>query len=931
MRTRANLIPYIFFIISGACGLVYEVTWARYLALFLGNTTLAHMCVLAAFMGGLALGSILIGRVTARFRRPLAVYGILELVIGLYAVASPAIIGATRSFMLSSASGMQPGSASWLGLRLLVSVLVLLLPTFLMGGTFPILMEYFQPRSSSSEDKSEWLYLVNCSGAVVGSLLAGFRFIPNNGLQHTLLRIGAMNAALGICAIALAVVGSARVVAPREEQAKTGGVFRHPLAMPVYIAIAASGLASMIYELVWIRIFAVTLGSSTYSFTLMLSAFITGISLGSLAVGVVPRLRKNPLVSFALAEFAIAVAVLLTIPMYERLPYIFWKWASLLNRTSQTYALFNLAKYSLCFSVMALPTFFFGMTLPLAIKTITHRDENIGRDAGFVYGANTLGTLIGSLVTGLVLIRFMGLRHSLEFAIAVNELAAILLLSVSKLSYKRAAVGTVCAVVLGLMMLVPKWNPMSFVVGSFRFYTQPPATWSQYASLYPLLQTQFYREDDDGIVAVTWNKLDLSLYINGKADASSYSDLPTQVLLGQLPMFFKPDARDALVVGLGSGVTANSVLTHPDAAVDCVEISPAVVDAAECFSEANGSVYANDRFHLIREDARSYVAATRKKYDIVSSEPSNPWIAGIGNLFSVEYYHEVDRILKPGGVMAQWIQGYEISDPLILTIIRTVRRVFPNVYIFRANGSDTKSDFIILASRDPLSPDYKAMQERLKSDLVSEDLDRISVDSVAALLGRQMFGPESAEALSGSSGVINSDDHPVLEFYAPKAQYMNSPSDLFIHEDRRLTPGTELFISQYLGGKPLDRATAKSLIRAYSDRRVTEKRLLYPIARYYVSKWPDDAATAGLYALLSGELDHSGARKAAMAIPGNQSDPVTSRAQAECLSNDLISAESVYTPQDFTPALRLLDKALDSNPGSQSLQSLKDKVINLVR
>jgi len=928
---RPNPVAYALFIISGACGLVYEVTWARYLALFLGNTTLAHMCVLAAFMGGLALGSILIGRMTAVFRRPLAVYGVLELIIGLYAVASPAIIGSAKSLTLSAASGMEAGSAAWLGLKLLVSILVLLLPTFLMGGTFPILMEYFQPRSSSSEDKSEWLYLVNCAGAVVGTILAGFRFIPHHGLRHTLMGIGAGNAALGLFAIVIAFIGSAQITTRKTAPEESRKVFSHPLALPVYAAIGASGLASMIYELVWIRIFAVTLGSSTYSFTLMLSAFITGISLGSLAVGMIGWLRRNPLLSFALAEVAIALTVVLTMPLYERLPYVFWKWASLLNRTPQAYGLFNVAKYSLCFAVMALPTFFFGMTLPLAIKCIAHRDERIGRDSGFVYGANTLGTLIGALLTGLVLIRVFGLRHSLEFAIVVNELAAVLLLSVSSLTYRRAAAGTVCVAVLALIAVSPKWNPMSFVVGSFRFYTSPPATWQQYASFFPLLKTEFYRESDDGVVAVTWNGTDLSLYINGKADASSYTDLPTQILLGQLPVFFKPDSRDALVVGLGSGVSANSILTHPDMTVDCVEISPAVVDAADVFSEVNGSVSANERFHLIRDDARSYVAATHKKYDIVSSEPSNPWIAGIGNLFSLEYYREVDSILKPHGIMAQWIQGYEISDTLILAIVRTMRTVFPYVYIFRGNGSETESDFIVLASREPLTPVFEVMQERLKSDLVAEDLERISVDSLPALLGRQMFGPESAAALSGDSGVVNSDDRPVLEFYAPKAQYLNSPSKLFVSEDRRLAGGTELFVAQYLRGKPLSREIAKSLIRGYSDRRVTEKRLLYPLAGYYISKWSDDTETAQVYAAVAEELDHSDARRAAMAIGGDPSDPITLRLQAQAVAEDTISGNSVYTPQDFVPALILLDKALASNPDNEAMQALKEQISRLMR
>lgn len=926
MRNHLNRVPFLFFIISGACGLVYEVTWARYLALFLGHTTLAHMCVLAAFMGGLALGSIFIGRMTAGFRRPLAAYGILELVIGLYALASPAIIHAAQSAMIAAGSGLQPGTPALLAYKLLVSIVVLLLPTVLMGGTFPILMEYYRPRSESAEDKSEWLYLLNCGGAVLGSLIAGFALIPAFGLRSTLTGVGLLNGLLGACAVAVAYAVASDSPSPKSH-ADTRASHRHELAMPVYIAIAVSGMASMVYELVWIRVFAVTLGSSTYSFTLMLSAFITGISLGSLAVGLIARLRRHPLVSFALAEIAIALTVVLGLPLYERLPYIFWRWASLLSRTPEAYGLFNLMKYSLCFAVMAVPTLFFGMTLPLAIKSIARRDERIGMDSGFVYGANTLGTLFGALIAGLFLMRTLGLRHSLEAALVVNALAGILLLSVSSLARKTAVSIATCIVLVGLIVAMPKWHPVNLSVGTFRFTTSAPATWADYEKLSLQIEVLFHREDDDGIVSITRSGAgpDISLQINGKADASSYSDLPTQVLLGQLPLFLKPDARDVLVVGLGSGVTAHSVLTHPDTRVDCVEISPAVVEASRFFASVNGRVYENKRFNLICEDGRSYVSMTRRKYDVVSSEPSNPWIAGIGNLFSREFYQGVDRVLNPGGLLVQWVQRYEISDDLVRTIIRTMSEVFPYVYVFESN----ESDFVMIASRDPLSPDLAAMRRLMRIPSVRADLARISTDSLAALLGRQTLCPDAASALAGGDASINSDDRPVLEFAAPKAQFLGRTCEQFDAADQRLTRGGELLIRSYLRGGPIAREDLMSLLKVYADPRVKNARLSYLLTRYAMSKWPDTRVTR-LYAMLAQDMDSSVARQAIMGL-GASSDPKTLRAQADILSRDLMSAHSVFTPQDFTPALLLIDKAMAASPQNASLQSLKDQLLALSR
>lgn len=928
MKRLFVLIPYVLLTVSGACALVYEVTWARYFALFLGHTTLAHMCVLAAFMGGLALGSILIGRMTVAFKRPLAMYGVLELLIGVYALASPTILHIARSVMLSVGSGLEPGSATWLGLKLIISIATLIVPTALMGGTFPILMRYFQPATPSAADKSEWLYAVNCVGAVAGSLVAGFALIPLLGSKSTLFATGAINIALGLCAMLLTKLGADAHI-QHESPAETHDESRHPLAVPVYAAIALSGLVSMVYELVWIRIFAVTLGSSTYSFTLMLAAFITGISLGSLTVGILPKIQRNPLVSFAFAEIAIGITVVLGLPMYERLPYVFWQWSSLLSRTSEAYSLFNLAKYALCFTIMLVPTFFFGMTLPLAIKSVARHDERIGKDSGFVYGANTIGTLIGALLTGLVFIKALGLRHSLELGLMLNIATGIVLLLISSLPRKRRfAVGALAAGLL-LVLIMPRWHPLSFIAGTFRQMNAPPATWNDYKKEWLNTEVVFYSESDDGTVAVTRipQTQELSLFINGKADATSFSDLCTQILLGQIPMFLCPDARDVLVIGLGSGVSANSILTHPGTRVDCIEISPDVVEAARYFGDHNGRLLENDRCHVVVEDARAYVAITPNKYDVVSSEPTNPWIAGVGNLFSREYYREIDRILKPGGVMAQWIQRYELSDDLMRTILRTMLSVFPCVYIFEAN----RGDYVVIASREPLSPDYSAMEKRLGIPEVRGDLARITVDSVIAILGRQAYSSESARMMAKGGESVNTDDYPVLEFQAPKASYLAEMCPDFERQDQRLAAGYDLFAVDYLNGRSLSREQTLSLVASYSDRRVGSQMLMYPLLRYYLSKWPGSPSTLGLYAMLVDSYDVSASVRAAAAMARTGATPKSLELQALTTTNDLLGAHTVFTPQDFGPALKVLDKAIELNPQNGVLPEMKRRALALSR
>lgn len=927
-----RVIPFAFFVVSGACGLVYEVTWGKYLALFLGNTSLAYMCVLASYMGGLALGSFIIGSASTRIRRPLALYGWLESAIGLYAVAFPFLIHPVESLVLSQGESLGFGTSAWVGLKLASALAVLLLPTVLMGGTFPLLMRHYQPATIQQEDKAEWLYTTNCAGAVAGGLLAGFVSIPSIGVSHTLWYVGVANVLLGAAAVAMGAGPAVKEadVAPARKNGKPDGK-ANPLLRPVYAAIAVSGATSMVYELVWIRIFGITLGGTTYAFTLMVSAFITGIAAGSLVVGAVPWLRRNALIAFALAETAIGVAILASLPVYQRLPYVFWKWASLLRPSPESMWLNNLFQYTMCFIVMVVPTVFFGATLPLAIKSVARRDERLGRDSGFVYGANTLGTLAGALLTGLVLIPVLGSRHSLEWAIVVNiAVGALLLWFVGQRRARTAALILVPAAIV-LVVAVPEWHPASLKMGSYGMGSAP-SSWDGYKRFLDSLRVKFFDEDGSATVAVYtaadsgYGQPDDILSINGKPDASSYADLPTEVLLGQAPMMLKPDAEDVLVIGLGSGVTAASALTHPYATVDCVEISPAVARAARCFSSVNGNVLDNDRFRLIVEDARTYVGATRKKYDVIVSEPSHPWVAGVANLFSLEFLRSAEKVLKPGGVLVQWFQGYDMSDELVGVMLRTLRKVFPSIYIFEG-ASD---DYIIVAAREPVDPDFAAMDERMNMGAVLRDLGRVGIDSTAAFLGRQVIGPSQAAKLAGK-GPLNTDDLPVLEYKAPVAMYSDSVPAKVKNNDQRLGRGDELFSAAYLKARPLDPASCISLILSYSDPRTDNPRLSIALLRGCKSRWPGDPRILAMYSERTRNVDPQGACLSAKAAAKAMQDPMTYSLAAEAEFRELSLSHSVFTPQDFGPAIDLMGRAARMDPGNQRYAQRRAEMIASVR
>lgn len=929
--------PYLFFVISGACGLVYEVTWGKYLALFLGNTSLAYMCVLASFMGGLAIGSFLLGALSARLSRPLALYGLIEVAIGLYAIVFPLLMHPVQSTVLAQAASLGFGSPAWIALKLAASLIVLLLPTILMGGTFPLLMKHFQPRSVSAEDKAEWLYATNCTGAVVGALLAGFMFIPSIGLRHTLWYVGFANVVLGAAALALgrtarrAAQGGGETIEPKPASAEvTDSKARRPLR-PVYAAIAISGATSMVYELVWIRMFAITLGGSTYAFTLMVAAFITGIAIGSLFVAWSPRLRHSPLIAFAIAEIAIGGAILASLPLYQRLPYVFAKWSSLLNPSPDSMWLYSLFQYSICFVVMLIPTIFFGATLPLAIKAVARRDGRIGRDSGFVYGANTVGTLAGALLTGLVLMPVFGLRHSLEVALTANVAIGALLLWAHGLPRMRLAAIAVAPIALLLVSLVPHWHPASFTMGA-RGLSGVLPTWSAYEKTLDKVKVRFFGEDGAASVAVFttadsgYGQPDDIMTINGKADASSFGDLPTEVLLGQTPMMLKPNALDVLIIGLGSGVTAGSVLTHPGATVDCVEISPAVAQGARFFDSVNGGVLQSDRFRLIVEDARTYVSAGTKKYHIIVSEPSNPWVAGVGNLFSLEFFRSVDRALMPDGLLVQWFHSYGMTDELTAVMLRTVQKVFPYTYLFEGQTDD----YIVVASRKPIHPDFAAMEECMRVEEVRRDFERISIRSLAAFLGRQCLGAQQMTKLAGS-GPINTDDLPIIEYQAPVAIYARSTASGLVSSDQRLLSGKGLFSTAYLGARRLNSSECISLLESYCDRRTENPRLQAALLRYYNNRWPGDSHGLTMYSQRMREIDLGVAQTAARDAVQASADSAAYQAAAEASYRQYLFANSVFTPQDIAPAIRLMDRAIALAPDNHALRARRLEMMRSAR
>ncbi|MDX1932346.1 MAG: hypothetical protein SFU56_07060 [Capsulimonadales bacterium] len=848
----ATVFVCLLFVLSGACGLGYEVVWAKFLGQFLGNTVLLHTAVLGAFVSGLALGSLAIGRRADRWAAPLKIYGFLEIAIAGYAIVFPTLSGLGQSVVYSAAKAMPPGSPALIAVKMLVGAALLALPTILMGATFPVLTAHVERsrRLALGANGANWLYFANCAGAVLGTLVTGFLLIPGVGLTGTVTGIALLNLVVGVAAVVAEKILPAEPIAPPEAAnvvrlpgAPAAGTALTGQQRAVLIAICVSGATAFLYELVWTRLFAVTLGSSTYSFTLMLAAFITGLAGGSIVSGLAPTHRR-PLVWFAVAEVLIGVVIALSVPLYPHLPHTFWQWKWLLRPNAESIGLYHLFQYGVIFSAMSLPTFLFGLTFPTAIKAASEENDggSVAERAAMVYGWNTVGTLAGTLAAGCLLIPMLGLMRTLQIGAVINLGIGLFLLPIGPAIRRGLLFLAVPAAII--LVATPVWDPALLTVGLFRHRDQRPIPWEEHRKLLADRKSVFYREDFGSTVAVVRAKEDtgkdqLTLVVDGKADASSVSDMPTQVLLAQLPLLFKPDARDVFVLGLGSGVTAGNVLTHPVDRVDCVELSPAVIDAARTFREANHDPFADRRFHLYEDDGKTFLASVNRQYDVIISEPTNPWIAGVGGLFTRETFEAQRDKLRPGGIVAQWFHSYELDDRLVATILRTFREVFPETLIFQG----CSGDFIILGSLEPIRPDYAAMGERMRTPAVAATLTPIRISSIPALLAMQSHSTEAAQALTEGGG-INSDDFPQLEYLAPHAFYVGEPVRRLAEMDGRFRKDGNLLLSEYRRQFPLTQNDEWSIVTLMDDVRIRKNELFPRVLLSYAERYPDDPRAA---------------------------------------------------------------------------------------
>lgn len=760
-----------FFFLSGAAGLIYEVVWSRLLGLIFGTSALAISTVLFAFMGGMALGSIVLGRWVDRWRSPLLLYGILEGLIGIVCLFVPLLLSYVSGVYKIFYPSLQGSFLSISLVRFALILLVLLPPTFLMGGTFPAFTSGYAQMKEVGKDLGV-AYAVNTGGAVVGTLLAGFVLLPSIGMSLTIKIAVTLN---------LLVFGGCLVFARKQEQMGERGeedipyVYPHSLANLSILVIGISGFSSMALEVAWTRALHMVFGITTYAFTSMLSAFLLGLAIGSAEISRIMEKRKDLPLLLAIVEGGIGFSALLVSRFIDDLPHLF---LYIFKLSGGNFYFLQVIQFLVCFLVLLIPTFLFGASFPLALRISLKGKAEMGRSIGGVYASNTLGNIIGSFSAGFLLMPIIGASGIIVLASFLNLIAGgVMLWGIhrEKLLPQPRLAGALflCAVLFSAFPL--RWDIKSLTSGVYLYAPSYLEEGSIEKAKRRIEQRDivYYKDSLTSTVTVTRGVQEgfvaYALQIDGKTEASSHWDLSTQYMISHLPLLLSDSPRKAMLIGLASGCSLGAALAHPLQEIYCLEIEPAMKEACEFFREVNDDCLSDSRARIIIDDGRNFLALTNEKYDCIISEPSNPWISGLGNLFSREFYEICKARLNKGGILALWIPAYVTSVEDFKGMIATVTSVFPYVTLW--NYPPLWSDVIVICSSEPLKISPLKIQRKIEANpRLQKSLGRIGIKNAWDVLKGFLLPPNKVQEFCRGMP-INTDDLPRVEYSSPRWLY----------------------------------------------------------------------------------------------------------------------------------------------------------------
>jgi spermidine synthase len=766
---------------TGVAGLVYEVAWQKYLATLLGSQASATAAVLGIFLGGLSAGYALFGAVSRRVgrrpegraRRLLRVYGAVELGIGGLAFLFPLLFAGA-----SALSGAVAAPAGGPGFAFDVALGALLIgpPTVLMGATIPLLTQALAHDLGDATRVHARIYAANTAGAFGGALLGGFVLVPWLGLDGVLRAMGLVNLAAGALFVGLAPAAAGGVLAEAPRAERLGA------RQAAFGAVAClAGFAMMTLQILLNRIGALALGSSHFTFAMVVAVFVLCLALGSFGVGALRR------ISPALVAGSQWTLVGLLALLYPRLPdatYHAYLLRGLFGREASDFYAFHLAAFGAALLVLAVPIGLAGALLPLLFHQLRRELGALGSAAGRLYSWNTVGSLAGALLGGYLLLFWLDLHHVYRLAVGALVVAAALLTLLVARRLPAAAVGLAAAAGLAGLAVLPAWDPVRLDAGLFRLRPDPSGSPGADAFFERAGRVPVVFHDDDPVASIAVRHSPrhgrlpaLAVFSNGKSDGSLLEDHATMALAALLPALFCDSPQRSFVVGFGTGVTVGELAALEESReVVVAEISPAVMRAAPLFEPGNLEPTRSPRVRVVESDAYRALLRSRERFDVIVSMPSNPWVTGVEMLFSVEFLGAARERLTPRGVYAQWLQLYETDAEVVALVLRGYASVFPEVSVWFTEGADV----ILLGFRDaslPLDP------ERIAGRFVRPDFRagfaRSGIRSLDALLAHELLPVGVVHAdLETLAGPLHRLHHPILSDRAARAFFAGRYAEL---------------------------------------------------------------------------------------------------------------------------------------------------------
>jgi spermidine synthase len=819
-----------FFFTSGACGLVYQVAWTRELALLLGARAYAVSLVLSIFFLGLGAGSLWGGRLADRVRRPLLVYALFEVLIGLWAVAFLGLTGPAEGVVVAALRAFEFSWFSGVLLRGAAAFALLIVPVTLMGATLPLLSRFVADDPALNGRRVGALYTLNTLGAMSGCFLAGFVLLQRFGYTRTTLLAAGLNLAIGAAAtllsrllpVAGAQPGNASNTLPGEcgtgapaclptapGHALTAGGGRPAFHPGLFMAaFAVTGFTALALEVLWTRLLAMVFLGTTYAYTTMLTTLLCGLALGGLAGSAVVTRIRNAAGAAGMLLGALAVAYLLTVPWFAHLPAQFLK---MQESAGHDWDAEVRVKFLLAFATMFPATFLSGALFPVLVRAVAQTAGRVGRDVGGLYAANTLGGVLGAAAGGFALLPALGAQRSMEALALLPALAGLPLLLRCPATSARVKTAAVLVLACGLGaagVLLPQ--DLSRTIN---------------ASYMPADHEVLYcREGVEGTVAVSQPNGEQGgtnrvLWINRvQATTSIERGVKMNRLQGALPLLFDRDPREVLFMCFGSGITCGTLALSGFDRIDAVEISPDVLDAAPYFTHDNLGVTERKNVNFIIDDGRNHLLRTKHRYDFITFEPMPMAVAGVASFYTREYYQLCLSRLNPGGMVSQWVPMHGSSPEIVRSLARTFTGVFPEYCAFFVNA-----DLFLVGSDQPLKLDYAAARRRLAVPELAQALAAVGLPDAVELMGCFVMDKPALAAFA-DGGAEMTDDLPWAEYTAPKLVYARKvPESLDMLKPRLTSPLATM-----------DRASMNAEERAVVERR-------------HRSRVSDISATRGYY------------------------------------------------------------------------------------